>query len=121
MKRLTRRKALITGGSRGIGRAIALRFAQEGCDVAICHVGDGENAAETVERVQALGQNIISIEANVADPQAVEAMVTEAVSNLGQIDILVNNAGVEGTSPFEALSIEAWDRVMNVNLRGLFW
>lgn len=119
-KKLSGRKALVTGGSRGIGAAIALKFASEGCDVTICHLGDDENATKTCERIQDFDQKALTFECNVADEHAVEKMVTTVVKQLGQVDILVNCAGIEGVAAFENLSVAAWDHVINVNLRGTF-
>jgi 3-oxoacyl-[acyl-carrier protein] reductase len=120
MKKLAERTALITGGSRGIGRAIALAFAAEGCDIAFCHVGDVEQAAQTCEHIQHYGQQAISIDCDVSDEQAVNAMVSRVTHDLGHIDIVVNCAGISGDNSFESLTVAQWDRMINVHLRGTF-
>ncbi|MCU0566849.1 MAG: 3-oxoacyl-ACP reductase FabG [Oculatellaceae cyanobacterium Prado106] len=118
--RLENRKALITGGSRGIGRAIALAFAAEGCDLFFCHWKDPENATVTQSKIEQMGRQVGAIEANVADEASVTNLVTEATRFLGQIDILVNCAGIGGDVSFEAITPTAWDEMINVHLRGTF-
>lgn len=123
--RLADRTALITGASRGIGRAIALRFAQEGCDVALNYVPQEgrDNAAEAAAvaaEITALGRRAICLEASVTDVAAVEAMVGEALAALGHLDILVNNAGITRDRTMRKLSAEDWAAVLAVNLTGAF-
>jgi len=119
------KSALITGASRGIGRAIALRFAEEGCDLAINYVAEQgrDNAAEAEEVAQqigALGCRALCVEADVSDLQAVEDMVARAIGRLGKLDILVNNAGITRDRTLKKLDKEDWDRVLAVNLTGAF-
>ena len=117
--------ALITGSSRGIGRAIALRFAEEGCDIAINYVLEAgrDNAAEadaTADEIRALGRKCICVEADVTDIGAVEAMVETVIAQLGQLDILVNNAGITRDKTLAKMAKADWDAVLAVNLTGAF-
>lgn len=112
--------ALVTGGSRGIGRAIALAFAEAGADVAICHLGDAEQAALVVQAITARGRRGFQTEADVADPAATRAFAAVAEAALGApCDILVNNAGINIRGPFESLTEEVFDRVMDVHVKGM--
>ena len=119
------RTALITGSSRGIGRAIALRFAAEGCDIALNYVvEDGrDNAAEanaTAEGIRALGCQCVCVEADVTDIEAVDAMVETVITQLGKLDILVNNAGITRDKTLAKMAKDDWDAVLAVNLTGAF-
>ena len=123
--RLENKVALITGASRGIGEAIALRFAAEGCDLALNYVPQEgrDNAAEAealAAQIRALGRRAVCLEANVTDPAQVAAMVSQAIAQLGQIDILVNNAGITRDRTMRKLSHEDWEAVLQVNLTGSF-
>ena len=123
--RLTDKCALVTGASRGIGRAIALRFAEEGCDVAINYLDEAgrDNAAEAqavADEVAAMGRKAICLSADVTDAAAVRAMVAEAIEQLGGLDILVNNAGITRDRTLRKLSPEDWEAVLRVNLTGAF-
>ena len=91
---LTGKIALVTGGSRGIGRAICLELARQGTNVAVNYAGNSAAAQETVAACEALGVQAIAIQANVADPQACQDMVKTVLDTFGRIDILVNNAGI---------------------------
>jgi 3-oxoacyl-[acyl-carrier protein] reductase len=119
------KSALITGASRGIGRAIALRFAEEGCEVAVNYVDERErdNAAEAddvAEQICALGRQAICVEADVTDLEAVEGMAEYVIERLGKLDILINNAGITRDRTLKKLAKEDWDRVIEVNLTGAF-
>src|SRR5205085_5511091 len=94
--------ALITGGSRGIGRATALAFAAEGADIAFCHLDDDAKADETAGEIRALGRRALHRSVDVADVAAARAFAAEAARELGPIDILFNNAGINIRKPFEA-------------------
>jgi 3-oxoacyl-[acyl-carrier protein] reductase len=119
-RKLEGRRALITGGSRGIGAAIALAFADEGCDVGFCHLDDGAKAAEVVAAIVARGRRAFAAPCDVADENAVPSMVSSTKNVLGGIDIVVNCAGHSAEVPFEDISVEAWDRMLAVHLRGTF-
>jgi len=119
--KLSKKVALVTGGSRGIGAAIAKRLAAEGASVAITYAKDASAAAAVVKEVEAKGGKGIAIQADAADAKAVQAAVEKAVSALGKIDILVNNAGTAIPKPFEENTLEELDRVININVRGVFF
>jgi 3-oxoacyl-[acyl-carrier protein] reductase len=117
--RLEGKVALITGSGSGIGRATALLFAKEGADIAVNDINLA-GAQETVEMIKPLGRKAIAVKADVSDEKEVGAMVERTIKELGGVDILVNNAGVEGFGPLIDCTVENWDRVMAVNLRGNF-
>ncbi|MDX2102730.1 MAG: SDR family oxidoreductase [Alphaproteobacteria bacterium] len=121
MGKLTGKVAVVSGGSKGIGGAIVRAFATEGADVAFCHLGDPEGAAATVAAVEALGRRAYAMEVDVASSDACRAFAAAANSALGPVDILVANAGSSSHAPFEHLTEEAFDRVINVHLRGTFF
>ena len=112
--------ALITGGSRGIGRAIALRLAREGTKVAINYKTNEEAARWVVDTVAEMGGEAMAVAADVSQSTAVEAMVKRVVDSWGSIDILVNNAGVIHDSLLMRMTEEVWDEVVNTNLKGAF-
>jgi NAD(P)-dependent dehydrogenase (short-subunit alcohol dehydrogenase family) len=112
--------AIITGGAKGIGRGIALKFASEGCDVVVnaLHI---EGAQKVADEIKALGRKSLAIAADVANSAEVNEMVARTIKEFGNIDILVNNAGgVSGDAKIEDTTEAAWDRVINVNLKGQF-
>ena len=117
--RLEGRIALITGGSRGIGAAIARVFAAEGAAVALLHLG-GANAKKLVAEIEAKGCPALACEGDVADPDAVARATAQVESGLGPVDILVSCAGIVDAAPFEAMTLAAWDRMIAVHLRGTF-
>jgi 3-oxoacyl-[acyl-carrier protein] reductase len=119
LRRLEGRVALITGGSRGFGRATALRFAAEGADVAICYRAAREAAEEVVRRVEAEGRRALAIKADVADAEAARAFVRRALRELGRIDVLVNNAGIRHISPFAEQDPAAWREIVDTNVWGV--
>lgn len=112
--------ALVTGGSRGIGRAIALKLAQDGCDVAILYAGRKEAADETVALLEQTGHRALAIQCNVADGAAAEAAVKEVEAQLGPIAVLVNNAGIVRDGLAMRMSSEDFRAVLDVNLTGAF-
>lgn len=111
--------ALITGGARGIGREIALLFAKEGADIAICDVNK-EIAGATQREIEALGRRALSFETDVTVLKQVEEMINIILDNFKHIDILVNNAGITKDNLLLRMSEEDWDRVLAVNLKGVF-
>ena len=118
---LSGKSAVVTGGSRGIGRAIALRLARQGADVCFSYRGNAEAAAETVRRVEALGRRALAIQGDVKDPQAAEALVKSALEAFGKVDILVNNAGITRDDLIMRMSLDAWREVLETNLFGAFY
>jgi NAD(P)-dependent dehydrogenase (short-subunit alcohol dehydrogenase family) len=111
--------ALITGSGSGIGRATALLFAREGADIVVNDINLSP-AEETAAMVNQIGKKAIAVKADVSEEKEVSAMVDRAIKELGGIHILVNNAGTEGFGPLLDCTVENWDRVMAVNLRGTF-
>ena len=112
--------AIVTGASRGIGRAVAINLAQSGADVVVNYSGSEGAAQETVEAVQALGRKAIKIKANVANADEVAAMVEEAHKEFGHIDILVNNAGITRDGLLMRMKDEDFDAVIDINLKGVY-
>jgi 3-oxoacyl-[acyl-carrier protein] reductase len=112
--------ALVTGGSRGIGSAIALELARQGANVAVNYSGSEAKANEVVDQIKALGREAIAIQSNVGDSESVQDMVKEVISTFGTIDILVNNAGITRDNLLMRMKEEEWDDVININLKGVF-
>jgi glucose 1-dehydrogenase len=119
--RLAGKKALVTGSSRGIGRAIAIRFAQEGADIAVNYSRSPDGAQEVFDQVTAAGRRAVVIQADLSRAADARALVAKAVESLGALDILVNNAGVEKNAPFWEVAEDDYDRVIDVNLKGVFF
>ncbi len=120
MGRLTDKIAIVTGGSRGIGRGIAEGFAAEGADVAIADIASDEAAAPVQEAIRGAGRRALFVRTDVSDEAQVRAMVERVLETFGRVDILVNNAGIFTQSLVEHLPVADWDRVIGVNLRGTF-
>ena len=114
------RVAIVTGGSRGIGRACALRLAEAGCDVAVLYAGNVEAARETVEAIEALGRRARAWKCDVANAEECAAVCKEVASELGCVDVLVNNAGVTRDNLLGRIKDDDFDRVIDVNLKGAF-
>src|SRR6266581_1546789 len=119
-KKLEGKIALVTGGSRGIGAAIAKRLAADGADVAITYTKGADAAASVVKEIERAGQKAIAIQADAADADAVNAAVEKTVATYGRLDILVNSAGTAIPKTFEETTLEEMDRVIDINLRGTF-
>src|ERR1700719_3440758 len=117
-KNLEGKVALITGGSRGIGAAIAKRLAADGANVAITYTKGADAAASVVKEIERAGRKAIAIQADAADAGAVEDDVEQTVASFGQLDVLVNNAGTAIPKPFEEATLEERDRVIDINVRG---
>jgi 3-oxoacyl-[acyl-carrier protein] reductase len=118
---LSGKSALVTGGSRGIGKAIALRLATQGADVAFSYKGNAEAAAATVSEIEALGRRAIAIQADVSDMASAETVVKAVLEAYGRIDILVNNAGLTRDDLIMRMSESDWRDVLETNLFGAFW
>ena len=119
-KNLEGKVALITGGSRGIGAAIAKRLAADGANVAITYTKGADAAASVVKEIERAGRKAIAIQADAADADAVKAAVEKTVTTFGRLDILVNNAGTAVPKRFEETTLEELDRLMDINVRGVF-
>jgi len=119
-KNLEGKIALITGGSRGIGAAIAKRLAADGANVAITYTKGADAAASVVEEIERGGRKAIAIQADATDADAVEAAVERTVATLGRLDVLVNNAGTAIPKSFEETTLEELDRLIDINVRGTF-
>ena len=114
------RNALVTGGSRGIGRAICLELARQGANVAVNYAGNAQAAEETAAACRELGVQAVTIRADVADAAACEAMVKEVISSFGSLHILVNNAGITRDNLTLMMKEEDFDAVLDTNLKGAF-
>src|SRR5438034_722636 len=119
-KKLEGKIALITGGSRGIGAAIAKRLAADGANVAITYTKGADAAASVVKEIERAGRKAIAIQADATNAGAVEAAVEKTVATFGRLDVLVNNAGTAIPKPFEEATLEEMDRVIAINVRGVF-
>jgi 3-oxoacyl-[acyl-carrier protein] reductase len=120
MSKLAEKVALVTGGSRGIGAAIAKRLASDGASVAITYAKDSNAASAVVKAIERGGGKAIAIQADAADSKAVRGAVEKAVATFGRLDVLVNNAGTAIPKTFEETTPEEMDRVIDINVRGVF-
>src|SRR5436190_12906471 len=118
---LSGKSAVVTGGSRGIGRAIVLRLATQGADVAFSYRGNEAAAAETAKDVEKLGRKAVPLQGDATDPAAAERLVKAAIDAFGKVDILVNNAGITRDDLIMRMSPEAWREVLETNLFGAFY
>jgi 3-oxoacyl-[acyl-carrier protein] reductase len=119
-KILTGKVALVTGGSRGIGAAIATRLARDGDAVALTYANAQQKADEVVHAIEAAGGRALAIRADSADVAAVQSAVAETVRTFGRLDVLVNNAGIAVIAPLDDFSLDDFDRMVAVNVRGVF-
>ena len=119
-QKLAGKVAVVTGGSRGIGAAITKRLAADGASVAFTFAKGADAAAAVVKEIEHRGGKAIAIQADAADADAVKAAVEKAAATFGELDILVNNAGTAIPKPFEATTLEEMDRVIDINIRGVF-
>src|SRR6202167_5787765 len=120
MSNLTDKVALVTGGSRGIGAAIAKRLAADGASVAITYAKDATAASAVVKAIERNGGKAVAIQADAADAGAVRSAVEKTVATFGRLDVLVNNAGTAIPKTFEETTQEEMDRVVAINVRGVF-
>jgi 3-oxoacyl-[acyl-carrier protein] reductase len=120
MSNLTPKVALVTGGSRGIGAAIAKRLAADGANVAITYTKGADAAASVVKEIERAGRKAIAIQADATDADAVGAAVEKTVTTFGRLDVLVNNAGTAIPKRFEETTLEELDRLIDINVRGTF-
>src|SRR3981081_4207262 len=120
MSKLANKVALVTGGSRGIGAAVAKRLAADGASVAITYAKDAKAASAVVKAIERAGRKAIAIQADATDADAVKAAVEKTVATFGRLDVLVNNAGTAIPKAFEETTLEEMDRVLDINVRGVF-
>jgi 3-oxoacyl-[acyl-carrier protein] reductase len=118
--RLKDKVAVVTGGARGIGRAVALAFAKEGADILVNYVSNSKAADEVVAQIEKQGRKALAVKADVASTSDAQNMVNMAVQKLGGLDILVNNAGISIPAMLLKMTEEQWDRIINVHLKGTF-
>jgi 3-oxoacyl-[acyl-carrier protein] reductase len=119
MSKLARKVALVTGGSRGIGAAIAKRLAADGASVAITYAKDANAASAVVKAIESNGGKALAIQADAADAKAINAAIEKTVATLGRLDVLVNNAGTAIPKPFEQTTLEEMDHMIDLNFRGV--
>jgi 3-oxoacyl-[acyl-carrier protein] reductase len=119
-KRLAGKIAIVTGGSRGLGRGIAEGFGAEGANVVVNYIKDAASADAVVAKVKAAGADAIAVKADVGDEKAAQAMIDACINRFGRLDILVNNAGHLNSSPLAEMSVEMWDEMIRIHLRGMF-
>ncbi len=118
--KLEGKKAVVTGGSRGIGRAIALMYAREGADVLVNYHSNDAAAKDTVAEIEKLGRKGVAVAADVADYKSAQNMIDECVKQLGGVDIVVNNAGVSKPSMLLKMKEEDWDSIIDIHLKAAF-
>ena len=118
-QKMSGKVALVTGGSRSIGAAIAKRLAADGASVAITYTKGADAAASVIKEIEGAGGKAIAIQADAADPDAVKAAVEKTFATFGRLDVLVNNAGTAIPKPFEEATLEEMNRVIDINLRGV--
>src|SRR6185295_4818719 len=118
---LSGKSAVVTGGSRGIGRAIALRLATQGADVAFSYRGNEAAAKEAAAAIEALGRRALPVQGDVSDPATADALVKAALEAFGKVDILVNNAGITRVDLIMRMSLDDWRSVLETNLFGAFY
>jgi 3-oxoacyl-[acyl-carrier protein] reductase len=117
---LTGKTAIVTGGSRGIGRAICIELAKQGANVVVNFSGSEAKAEEVVKEIEALGPKAIAVQANVAESTSVDRLMKQALETFGTIDILVNNAGITRDNLLMRMKEQEWDDVIDTNLKGVF-
>ncbi|MBC5828930.1 MAG: SDR family oxidoreductase [Candidatus Eremiobacteraeota bacterium] len=118
--RLQHKTAIVTGGSTGIGKSIALLMAKDGANVVVDYHGESQRADEIIEQVENFGGKALAVPADVSDPQDVQGLIDQAVNTFGGIDVLVNNAGLEEKHPFLEMPFETYEKVLKVDLTGVW-
>lgn len=118
--RLKGKSAVVTGGGRGVGRAVSLAFAREGADVVINYATRVESAREVVTAIQKMGRKAVAVKGNVAHREDCERIIKTAMDGFGKIDILVNNAGISRPAMLSKMTEEQWDEVVDIHLKGAF-
>jgi len=118
---LSGKSAVVTGGSRGIGRAIARRLAEQGADVAFSYVSNEAAAKETAATIEALGRKALGVQADVSKPESADGLIKAALEAFGKIDVLVNNAGITRDDLIMRMSLDDWRDVLETNLFGAFY
>jgi 3-oxoacyl-[acyl-carrier protein] reductase len=118
---LSGKSAVVTGGSRGIGRAIALQLAEQGADVAFSYVSNEAAAKETAGAIEGFGRRALAVQADVSKPESAEALIKAALAAFGKVDILVNNAGITRDDLIMRMSLDDWRDVLETNLFGAFY
>ena len=113
--------AVVTGASRGIGRACALELARQGADVVVNYLSNAEAAASCKAEIEALGAKAVTVQGDVSDADQAQALIDAAIEQFGKVDILVNNAGINRDRTISRLSVEEWDEVISTNLSGMFY
>ena len=121
MGKFSNKTVLITGSGRGIGRAIAVKFAQEGANVIVNDLRDDDNAKETMRQLGTAGAKGVFLQADISKVENVQGLVKNSVKAFGTLDILVNNAGIEIHAPFWEVTEQQYDLVMDINLKGMFF
>jgi 3-oxoacyl-[acyl-carrier protein] reductase len=116
--KLMGKNAVVTGGGRGVGKAICLAFAQEGANVVVNYAGNRQAADEVVAAIEKMGRKAVAVQGNVAQKEEAQKIIDACVENFGSIHILVNNAGISKPAMLHKLSVETWDEVVNVQMRG---
>ncbi|QPC95982.1 SDR family oxidoreductase [Mesorhizobium sp. INR15] len=120
LKPLTGQKALVTGANSGIGEGVAIALGAAGADVVVNYVTNEDAATKVVDRIRAGGANALALQADVSSQNEVEAMFARAIEEFGTLDILVANAGLQQDAPFTEMTLEKWNKVLDVNLTGQF-
>lgn len=118
--RLKGKSAVVTGGGRGVGRAVSVAFAREGADVVVNYATRVESAQEVVAEIQKMDQKAVAVKGNVANKEDCERIIRTAVDHFGKIDILVNNAGISKPAMLSKMTEEQWDEVVDIHLKGAF-
>lgn len=119
MDRLKNKVAIVTGAGQGIGKGITLRLAEENCSIVVSDLIE-ENAQKVAEEINQTGKKAIAVKCDVSKKEEVDSMIEKAVTEFGKLDILVNNAGIYPYKPFEQMTEEDWDKVININLKSVF-